>query len=266
MGETKVRLSRELVEIEALLDQSAQRVGRAVRNMKELAVSGLPTSTPGNGSPGGGKGGGRSLTIDTERVPVSSVEASALAGEPDEASKRLVELGERAHLAAWSGSVIVENFTFERPVFPSLNSSALHFVVYSFRCARLLVQLDVPERWRPPRGWSSWKKPVERVWQLTQSWGWVPAEPTASAQRELLATDLTGQWCRSCLRVGAREPRHRNNERCSWCQNFFAVEGFDPPLELAQAHTDSERITEAMVIPYRKAHRERMKRLERGRR
>jgi hypothetical protein len=41
-------LSHELVEIEALLGESMKRVERAVSNMRELAVSGLPTSTPGS--------------------------------------------------------------------------------------------------------------------------------------------------------------------------------------------------------------------------
>lgn len=257
-----VTVNPKLVEIEALLDESVQRVGRAVRNMRELAVSGLPTSTPGNGSPGGGKGGGRSLTIDMEIVPVSSVEAAALAGEPDTAARMLVELTSEAGAASSWASNVVEQFTRERPIDPAFSTSTL--VVHAYRCARVLVHLDVPESWSPTGGWNTWTRPARRVWQLTQAWGWVPSEPTPSQQRELLAVDLTGQWCRSCLRAGAREHRDRNNEMCTWCRKFDQAEGFTPPLELVKARADNQRITEAMVLPYRQAHRDRLKRAERS--
>lgn len=253
-------MNPRLVEIEALLDESVQRVGRAVSNMRELAVSGLPSSTPGNGSPGGGKGGGRSLTIDMEIVPVSSVEASALAGEPDTARRMLAELTVEVDRAANAAASTVFEFTSSSPIWPASNATPIQMVVFSYSCARVLVHLDVPDRWSPSGGWGRWEHPVRRVWQLTQSWGWVPAEPTPSQQRELMATDLTGQWCRSCLRAGARESRDRNNEMCTWCRKFEQAEGFAPPLELVKARADNQRITEAMVIPYRQAHRDRMKR------
>jgi len=267
MSETKVRLPRELVEIEALLDESSKRVGRAVKNMKELAVSGLPTSTPGNGSPGGGKGGGgRTITVAGEKVPVTATEGMVLEPELDHAQRALVELGEVVREAAIAASTVIEDFTGSRPVSPDMASGLMRLAVYSFGCAAVLVHLDVPQDWRPAGGWSQWRKPVERIWQLTSSWGFVPAEPKAGTQRELLATDLTGQWCRSCLRVGVRDPRDRTSEFCRWCRKFEQLEGFVPPIELVQARADSLRISEQMVEPYRQAHRERLKRSERAKR
>lgn len=273
MADVKVRLPRELVEIEALLDESSKRVGRAVRNMKELAVSGLPTSTPGNGSPGGGKGGaGRTISVPDamthtiDRVPVTSVEAMVMEGEPDFAERAFVELGIVVRQAAVMASAVVEDFTGRAPVSPDLSSGLMRLVVYSFGCSGVLVHLDVPERWRPDGGWSRWERPVRRIWQLTQTWGFVPAEPKAGVQRELLATDLTGQWCRSCLRVGVRDPRDRTSEFCRWCRKFDQLEGFLPPVDLLQVRADGQRITEAMVEPHRHAHRERLKREERAKR
>lgn len=253
----EVVVSPRLVEIEALLDQSVQRVGRAVRNMRELAVSGLPTSTPGNGSPGGG--GGRTITVDGEKIPVTATEGMVLEAEPDEAQRRLSELVDNISQSAVAATSVVEQFTGQQPIMPAVFVQPMPLLVHSYRCARLLVGLDVPERWRPAGGWAVWADPVDRVWQLTQSWGWVPSEPTPSVQRELLATDLTGQWCRSCLRAGAREPRDRNNEMCTWCRKFEQLEGFVPPIELVQARADNKTITEQMVIPYRQAHRARQK-------
>lgn len=266
MSETKVRLPHELVEIEALLDESSKRVGRAVRNMKELAVSGLPTSTPGNGSPGGGKGGSsRTIAVEdavehtVDRVPVTSVEAMVMAGESDVAQRALaqlvVEIGDAAHL----GSDVVEQFMGQRPIGPEPFAQPLQLVMHTFRCSRLLVGLDVSDRWSPVGGWDRWHRPVRRVWQLTKSWGFVPTEPGVTVQRELLASDLTGRWCRSCLRAGVREERDRNSEFCTWCRKFEQLEGFIPPFDLVHARSNDQRITEAMIVPYRQAHRARLK-------
>jgi hypothetical protein len=67
-----LRRARMLLDVE-------RRAGRAV-------VDGFPSTTPGNGSPGGGKGGGRLMAIPpddqhrfTDLVPTTSTEAAALA-------------------------------------------------------------------------------------------------------------------------------------------------------------------------------------------
>lgn len=40
---------------------------------------GFPATTPGNGSPGSGKGGGSTMVVDGERLPTSSTEVAAFA-------------------------------------------------------------------------------------------------------------------------------------------------------------------------------------------
>lgn len=65
-----------------------------------------------------------------------------------------------------------------------------------------------------------------------------------------LASDLTGQWCTSCLRIGAREPRsdrYTTDALCRWCGDFQATQGWLPTPPLVEAHCDRRKITEAMV-------------------
>jgi hypothetical protein len=244
--ESKVRISRHLINIERDLEQSVQRVGRALRNMRELSVSGLPSSTPGNGDPGGGQSG----------APTSSVDSKAAAIESDKAARALTDLVMAISDTADVASDVVEDFTGQRPIAPSSFIQPAPLVFHAFRCARLLVHLEVPESWRPARGWNAWSEPVMNVWKLTQAWGWLPHEPASSVhKREDLAVDLTGLWCRSCLRDGVRRHRHRHYEMCKWCKDFVAREGFIPPFELVHDHNNDKRITEEMVVPYRQAWR-----------
>lgn len=263
VAEVKVRVSRQLVDVQSLLGESVLLVGQAVRNLQGWSVSGLPSSTPGNGSPGGGKGGGRTMKVDGERVPVTSVEASVLEAEPDVALDMLAELAAQAVRAAQAGSDVLEQFSGDRPLAPDVDASTMQFVVHGFRCARLLVELfEVPDGWSPVGGWPRWSRPSRRVWELTQRYGHPPAEPkkgTTTDKRALLAVDLTGNWCVSCLRAGKREPRDRhdhNSEFCSWCRKFTSAEGFVPPMEICQARADGKRITEPMIAPHRQAYRD----------
>lgn len=73
-----------LVVEEFKLDELFRRVRHLVACDDRVAlVDGFPSSTPGNGSPGGGKGGGRTMAIrepgdtDPDHVPTTSTEAAA---------------------------------------------------------------------------------------------------------------------------------------------------------------------------------------------
>ncbi len=107
----------KLIEYESMLHASVQRVGRAVRNLRQ-ETGGFSSTTPGNGSPGAGKGGrsmahlaeipGRRLPanrVDVDPdgidVPCTSVERQALglAGR-DVAAERLAELDRQARRSA----------------------------------------------------------------------------------------------------------------------------------------------------------------------
>ena len=265
-----MRQSKHLIEIHTMLHESTQKVGRAVRNMNELSVSGLPASTPGNGSPGGGKGASsRTMPVTVsrgvvDRVPVTSVEAMALGGSTDEATLALDQLARAARWCATDAASAVERTLGQRPVEPSGAVTPMQLVVQAYRCAVVLVDLDQVQV--PGAAVDRWYKPTRRVWELCNRWGFSPSRPTSSVDtRELLAVDLTEMWCRSCLRVGERAPRHRG-ELCRWCESFKAAEGFLPPVELVEAHADGRRISEAMIAPHRQAHRDRQARKGRARR
>ncbi len=256
-----MRHPKQLIEIHTMLHESTQRVGRAVLNMRELGVSGLPGSTPGNGSPGGGKGAStRTIPVRVsegvvDRVPVTSVEALALDGVSDEATVASGLLLRHARWCALAASDEIERSTGQRPVSPGEDAGPLRLVVHAYRCSLVLV--DAEPMATAPSQWSAWYSSTRRVWDLCNRWGFSPSRPSTSSDvRELLAVDLTEMWCRSCLRVGERAPRDRG-ELCRWCRSFHGAEGFLPPVELVEAHADGRRITEQMIIPFRQAHRAR---------
>jgi hypothetical protein len=76
----------------ALTEQALEQMLRRVVHLAQIGdrcgraqADGFPSTTPGNGSPGSGKGGGRTMPIPTptgelDHVPTSSTEAAALAG------------------------------------------------------------------------------------------------------------------------------------------------------------------------------------------
>jgi hypothetical protein len=56
-----------LIEFEAMLHASVQRVGRTVRNLRQESSDGYGSKTPGSGEPGGGKGSGPTVAVRVER-------------------------------------------------------------------------------------------------------------------------------------------------------------------------------------------------------
>lgn len=99
-------IEQDVVALDELTHAAVGRVFQAVRNLLELSP-GFPASTPGNGSPGAGQGGGtrtveilssdESYTID--RVPITSVEAGILHGHPITEDLAVVHLGRIRQLA-----------------------------------------------------------------------------------------------------------------------------------------------------------------------
>lgn len=64
--------------LRGLLRRVEQVAANPARNVLSLP-DGFPSTTPGNGSPGGGKGGRLEVVLDGERVPTTSVEVAAFA-------------------------------------------------------------------------------------------------------------------------------------------------------------------------------------------
>ncbi len=258
------RVPVELVEIQKMLHDVVQLAGRATVRVLELRGQGWSGSTPGNGSPGGGKGASsRTIRVPAgdgviDRVPVSSVEAAVLDGGVDEAARGFVQLCELSVRAGQRGSLVVLDAFGQFPIEPSLDPVVpLRWSVHSFRCARLLVEAE----WsgRPAGGWRRWVDDVTSLWNVTQRWAPDPTRPKTAVDRSALAVDLTEMWCRSCLRVGERSPRHRG-ELCRWCYQFQAGEGFLVPVDIVEAHAAGRKVTEQMIAPHRQAHRDRIAR------
>jgi hypothetical protein len=199
-----------------------------------------------------------------DRVPVTAVEAMVLAGGEDEPSRDHRQLIRSSTLVAREASNVVEQLCGRRPVAPSTGATPLQLLVHAYQWSVFLVREEVPGT--PVGGWRWWYDPTRRAWELTRRWGFTPSRPTSTVEmKEQLAADLTEMWCRSCLRVGERAPRHRG-ELCRWCGAFEAAEGFLPPVDLVEAHADGRRITDAMIVPHRQAHRARTARKGRARR
>lgn len=81
-----------------------------------------------------------------------------------------------------------------------------------------------------------------------------PAHPPTEPRTLDLANDLTDLWCRSCLRVGRRSPRHdayNGLGLCNWCGRFHGSQGFLPTLRLLDHHHDGRRITDALITAER---------------
>lgn len=258
------RATVQLIEFESLLHDAKNRVGRAVKNMRQES-GGFSSTTPGNGSPGGGKGGRSMATIDGEDVPCTSVERMALglAGR-DEAAARLVELDRNARTAAdeFGRAMTLLGVPIGGPT--DLVHSADRMVVLAY--GRVVILRRLADR-HDGVEWDTLVGPpvkaaepaVLGVFHLCQTWGYDARRPVVrKAAADVLAVDLTERWCTSHLRVGAKRERDRG-ELCQWCRKFEYAEGFIPPRELVQIHVDHGRVYDHQVVPFRQAHRDRQR-------
>lgn len=283
-----MKVEQQLIEYEAMLHESVHRVGRAVRNMRQ-EMGGFSSTTPGNGSPGGGKGGrpGRSIDDPNDHhvrvpqdpavraewassrrplptaieVPVTSVESQVLFGRDDAADDldRLHRSASRlvSGLASMLRSV-------DRDPGPDFADRAVvgadRLLVLAYARLRRLLDPAPPADLRAGVARAELERPMSTVFALCQTWGYDTHRPVVTKDRaELLAVDLTGLWCRSHLRVGERRERSRG-ELCKWCRDFEALEGFMPPVDLVRIHVEFGKVRDDQRRPYRQAHRDRQRR------
>ncbi|NND75981.1 MAG: hypothetical protein HKN44_13345 [Ilumatobacter sp.] len=272
------RFEVRLIELESMLHASVQRVGRAVRNMRQ-EMGGYSSKTPGSGDPGGGKGGRPTVFLDDPgddrdrdalAVPVSSVEVQALglAGR-DDAAVALAELERQAVKSVTATGDLCDAMHVDPG--PNWGTDARpgadRQVVLAYARLRRILDPEVTTiadladiRHRL----DAVENPVDRVFHLCQNWGYDPKRPAVPRQRrELMAVDLTEMWCVSHLRVGERRDRDRG-ELCQWCRKFEAAEGFVPPVELVQLHVDHRKVYDHQIKPFRQAHRDRTRNRTRG--
>lgn len=127
----KVKSEGHVNEVFAI-DDLVSRARRVVRVAfsESAQADGYPASTPGNGNPGGGKGGGRVMEVGgrdadglkvVELLPTSSTEMAALAGHrPDE----IANVGGRVHRLLHTIANAMEQLDRELDRFDVLQSTA----------------------------------------------------------------------------------------------------------------------------------------------
>jgi len=269
-------LPRELVGTGGIvwcLDRARTRIGRTLANLDELADAGFGATTQMSGSPGGGRSSGRTIVIDTERIPVSGVEAAVLAGHgPDECARATSELRTAAAAAVGHANDAVAHVVGMRPADPA--PGTYNAVAHAWRCALLLQAGALDGRWELAGGrwlWGGWLTDVRHIERICDRWGFVPGKPVQAATRahsaqsgdDGLAVDLTELWCRSCLTHGHRTPRSERYATvglCRHCGDFTATEGFHPTGDIVDAWSSGRRLTTVVVEAARLEHRRARKR------
>lgn len=268
-----MRAVEQVIEYEAMLHESVQRVGRAVRNMRQ-EMGGFSSCTPGSGSPGGGKGGRPTVSIDDPNddvdpagvdVPVTSVESQALFGR-DDAAEDLRRL-HRAAVDVADGAAALLVVDLGQDPGPEWSdpsrAGADRMVVLGYaRVIRLREHMHGGASSR--RLNDHLERPVADVFHLCQMWGYDTRTPAVRKDRaELLAVDLTEQWCTSHLRVGDKRQRSRG-ELCDWCYRHgpLLVATWDaPPRDLVRLHVENRKVYAHQFEPFIQAERDRQKRL-----
>jgi hypothetical protein len=257
----------KLIDLETMLQAVVRSVGRAERNLV-VAVREFPSSTPLNGSPGGGSGGASILVHGDDAdegddwVPVTSVESIVLDDVIDLPSVELARLRASARVSASSCSRLVAELVGQVPIDPGPKASVMQLAVHAFRCAIVARHEGAAGRFAPYPLLAAAVGDSNRLHRVVAAWGFVAAKPPRSkeerrAARAEMPVDLTDMWCVSCLRVGVRWPRWRK-DLCEWCARFTYTEGFMVPVEIVEARHEHKRITERMVEPHRKRHQDRL--------
>lgn len=240
-----------LILAETLLADLTPRYPVALRALVDLqpGLSGRPVGT---GDPGGGSG----FTV------TSVVERTALAPAPERAHLDRV-LAAPALLTIRAGDVVeAMGARVERPPLFATAGQQLAWARWVIRLAIALHQ----HGWRIPHDHANPQH--DRTNRLLADVSDLDAivraaldEPRPSGQRRVeLATDLTESWCRSCLRIGQREPRsdrYAGDGLCRWCGDFHAAQGWLPTLDLLDARHAGRRITEAMIAAERPREKKR---------
>ncbi len=278
------RATVKLIEIESLLTASRQRVRRAVVNLRQ-ETGGYSSTTPGNGSPGGGKGGrstahleerpGRRLApvlVDVDPngidVPCTAVERQALglAGR-DVAAERLAELDRYARAAANDLGRAMHLVGLRLIVSTDALHEPEHLVVLALqRAAALRHVADVHDgpAWDAIIGHAidAADPAALAVFHLCQTWGYDPRRPQVRKEAaHVLAVDLTERWCTSHLRIGVKRDRSRG-ELCDWCYRngpLLVATWAAPPRELVQLREDQGKVYAHQIEPFIRAERDRQR-------
>jgi hypothetical protein len=251
MSKSAESVNGVLGQVEEMLGDvlAAERPGAAVSlwgraRLRLLdAQPGVPTRPAGNGDPGTGRS---SFTHAGRSASSSVVELAA---------ERSVEFGD-----GWERGELVKFYALPwrlgdqlmsvceahgwSPVPPA--DGGLQRVAWSRWVVRKLIAGEVSGltmgEVRPVQDAASDLRGMVQRWSGR-------AQVKVSESRRL-ADDASGMWCRSHLRIGAKEPRSDKYPKlglCRWCGDFQAGEGFLPTPVLLEMHRDGRRVTSATI-------------------
>lgn len=226
-----------------------------------------PVGRPvGTGDPGGGRGGSVGSSVERALLgPDESGEDDEVEWRPrrrsaeERAADALVRLpalmvDDVLRIAARSGDELLGR------VRPKAGSAGWRQVVWVRAGVRHLLAIGA-------------SPPVDHVERLSGRArelaglvrAWAPVCEPDGKQRRLsgeLAADPTERWCRSCLRLGAKNERSQRYRAgvCRRCGDFHAAAGVWPNLEVLEAITSGEPVTEQMMQRARKRKKRRGRR------
>ena len=228
-GEKLIRIDTVLAGVVPVFSSTRERIADLLPGH-----SGRPAGT---GEPPGGSGGGGATVV--ERTVLG---ADLRPEDPDDAPCRLPSSPERAALDQidrLAVRVVEKAEALMRGAAPMrhLPGPADTGTVRRLVWARWAIrQLEHSGCRLPDRHVDQLWHDVGLLADLCTTWG----EPRTISERDAeLAVDDTEQWCRSHLRIGARErrsERYTSDGLCRWCGDFAAEQGWLPTLDIVDAH------------------------------
>lgn len=207
---------RQLIIIEHRTYDITQHIGQALRNTRTAMTDGYPTTSPGSGSPGGG-----SITA------LSRPPRGTLLEHTDPARIAWDDLHDYTQRIATHASWALITSTQQTTPDPAPNPLAR--TVHAYRIARILTHTDPTTLNQADQ----WLTDTDHLHHTVTRWAYTTHTPART--NDLLATDLTEQWCRRHLTLGYREPRHRG-DLCRWCYTHQAEQGQLPTDPMIEAH------------------------------
>jgi hypothetical protein len=215
-----------LVKADTILAAIVPRIGDARGRIIDVLPghSGRPA---GNGEPGGGSGASTSTVV--ERVALKRCQELVDLNRIDELVERIVNAAEHLHAT---------------PLMPTEGGSAARRLTW----ARWLIRRCSARQSVPSGLVQRLYDDVSELDRLVDQW----AAPHLGGKRtHQLAADDTGTWCRSHLRAGYREARHKDFPAlglCDWCGRFRGAQGVLPSLDILDAHESGDRFAVARLI------------------
>lgn len=258
----RLTVVRGLHEVQSMLHAIRPRLPLAIRRLEVDVTPGFPDRTPGNGATGGGKGARVTAPGDDDtQGPDASTIVERLALRRDVVDGDLATLRTLPNVvsAAVDGvlmsAVVHARSSRSRP---AATARPDRHVAWSLGMLERILARDHLVAGVRLHAVQYCHGKTRELHDIAVRWGYVPGKPKETAPRDLLAVDLTEEWCTSCLRCGVRWPRWRG-ELCQWCARFFYTEGFVPPIEIVEVRAAGDKVTEAMVAPHRQRHRDRQR-------